>query len=107
MYKDYFAVNSDNTTSQGHFNWDYDIALLKLNDFVQHDVVELAKLPEKSLEISELSNVKCKAAGEFYCPCCIFVSMNFLRLRALILLSIKQRQSLENTKLTNKCVYVT
>ncbi|XP_065069293.1 chymotrypsin-like elastase family member 1 isoform X2 [Rhopilema esculentum] len=63
VYKDYFAINSDNATSQDYFNWDYDIALLKLNDSVQHDFVELAKLPEKSLEISELSNVQCKAAG--------------------------------------------
>ena len=53
-----------NATNQEYFNWDYDIALLKLNSPATNDVT-LIELPSGSLNVSNEPSLHCTAAGMF------------------------------------------
>ena len=55
-------ITTFNATKQGYFNWDYDIALLKLNSSVTNEV-EVIALPSGSLNVSNAPSLRCTAAG--------------------------------------------
>jgi len=55
-------IGTFNATKQGYFNWDYDIALLKLNSSAASDV-QVIDLPSRSLNISDAPSFRCTAAG--------------------------------------------
>eukprot|EP00794_Sanderia_malayensis_P008281 gene8281-9165_t len=59
LHERYLEINSINAT---HFNWDYDIALLRLTRDVQHPstVIGLAHL---NSSVSDISGITCKSAG--------------------------------------------
>ena len=71
-----------NATNQEYFNWDYDIALLKLNSSATKEV-EIVKLPSHSFEVSETGSMNCKAAGKSLSFC--YRSMGVKAIRSVLL----------------------
>jgi len=62
-HSDYFVVNSNiNVSTAVFFNWDYDIALLRLEKPVE-PCVTTASVPGKDFSATKMQGMQCKSAG--------------------------------------------